>query len=127
MVYAAGNPNPEVIDYLMNAGLSLEEETKENLSRILLIAVKKNPNAGFVRKLIKIGADIEAKDEKGATPLMLAAQFNPSAEMMSVLLDLGASPRAKDKNGRIAFDYAMEGKHLKSEAYWELQEASQRK
>ncbi|MGA7412046.1 MAG: ankyrin repeat domain-containing protein [Bryobacteraceae bacterium] len=54
-----------------------------------------------VQNLLRQGADLNARDEHGATPLMYAAQYS-TAECMKLLLDKGANPNAKNKFGATA-------------------------
>ena len=49
-----------------------------------------------VQQLLQKGANIEAKDESGRTPLMVADIYN-STNVMKLLLDKGANIEAKDK------------------------------
>ena len=57
---------------------------------------------GAVKLLVKAGADLEAKDWEGCTPLHRAAQYSKGTEcrVVAALLDLGADPRALDNNGK---------------------------
>ena len=52
-----------------------------------------------VRQLIQDGADVNAKDEDGWTPLMLAAAHNSNPEVLKVLIEAGADVNAKDTDG----------------------------
>ena len=54
-----------------------------------------------VQNLLRQGADLNARDEHGATPLMYAAQYS-TATCMKLLLDKGANPNAKNKFGATA-------------------------
>jgi ankyrin repeat protein len=51
-----------------------------------------------VEAAIKAGADVNAKNNDGATALMLAALNNPNPEIISLLLNEGADVNAKDKD-----------------------------
>ncbi len=55
--------------------------------------------------LLEAGANIEAKDKNGVTPLIAAAHNVPS-EVMSILLKAGANIEAKDNKGKTAKEYA---------------------
>ncbi|MEW6349022.1 MAG: ankyrin repeat domain-containing protein [Thermodesulfobacteriota bacterium] len=54
-----------------------------------------------VHRLIREGADVNAKEGNGATPLMRAAATG-NLEIVRLLLDTGADPNAKDEGGRTA-------------------------
>ncbi len=57
--------------------------------------------------LLACGADPNAKDAGGCTPLHYAAWNNPVGEMAAVLFEAGADPEACDGNGRKPLDYAI--------------------
>ena len=61
---------------------------------------------GSVRLHINRGDDVNARDEKGMTPLMLAAHRN-KASICRLLLDAGADRHSLDSLGRNALAIAM--------------------
>jgi RNA polymerase primary sigma factor len=61
---------------------------------------------GSVRLHIDRGDDLNARDEKGLTPLMLAAHRN-KASICRLLLDAGADPESLDPVGRNALAIAL--------------------
>ncbi len=60
-----------------------------------------------VSLLVKAGAELEARNEKGKTPLMYAAGED-MLDIAEILLKAGADPEAKGPGGRNSFDYAEE-------------------
>lgn len=67
------------------------------MSTELITAVKAG-DAATVRRLLSTGADIETRDETGATLLMLAAHAGDT-ELVEVLLGSGADVNAADSSG----------------------------
>ncbi len=63
-------------------------------------------DAGQVRELIDAGADVDARDETGATLLMLAAGVG-HLEIVSLLIESGANVNACDERGWSAISRAV--------------------
>ena len=69
-----------------------------------------------VRRLIKEGADVESRDQYGATALMEAA-YCGRRHVLELLLEGGASVSASDKDGRTAlFAACVNGRHTDGRA-----------
>ena len=72
--------------------------------------------------LVGSGAEVNARDERGATPLHWAAGWNTPA-VIRVLLDAGADAAARDEDGITPWYYAQDNKALKgSDVWWWLNE-----
>src|ERR1039458_8229189 len=71
----------------------------------ILEAAKKG-NAKEIEALLAKGADLEARDKEGRTPLMLAAQYGRTATVR-LLLDKGAKPGVRDSHGWNAYNLAL--------------------
>ena len=70
-----------------------------------------------------VTVDVNARDERGYTPLHWAAFASTPAEVLA-LLDAGADAKAKDDMDKTPFDYAVDNKKLKGiDAYWRLNDA----
>ena len=69
----------------------------------------------LVNALVKAGAKVNARDERGGwTPLHLAAWFGKTPAVVAALVDAGADPGAKDKKGKTPWDYAEQNDALKN-------------
>ena len=89
----------------------------------------------LIRALVALGANLEARDENGQTPLHLAAGYFLSnwdsidppphyGHAIEALLDAGADASARDANGRTAWDIAQSNEKLNgSDGYWRLNDA----
>jgi ankyrin repeat protein len=67
----------------------------------------KNGDLAYVQKLISKGADVNAKDNIGMTPLMAAAEEGRK-DVCELLISKGADINAQDKDGKTALKYAIE-------------------
>lgn len=72
-IAASLNPNPDVIDVLINAGLPLEERLL-NGDTPLLLASEENTNIEVVERLVEFGADVSVFNADGITPLGFITQ-----------------------------------------------------
>ncbi|WP_157466448.1 ankyrin repeat domain-containing protein [Edaphobacter aggregans] len=61
-------------------------------------------NGRLSERLLKSGADINARNADGVTTLMLLAQRTETDELKEAI-EAGADARAKDREGRTALDY----------------------
>jgi ankyrin repeat protein len=68
-------------------------------------------NTDMVRSLLSSpGADINARNERGSTPLLEAARFGHD-DICRVLIASGADLKAKDNDGKTALMLAIQGNH----------------
>ena len=65
-----------------------------------------------VAELLASGADPNARDNDGNTPLHLASR-NGHVEVAEMLLDLGVDPNARNNYNTIPLHFASQGGHLK--------------
>ena len=59
-----------------------------------------------VEAAITAGADVNARDESGWTPLMRAAKFTKTPEVITLLLDAGATVNTRNGDGETALMFA---------------------
>ena len=77
--------------------LGAQQETNKEATAKLLSTVSE-ASAEEVARLIQEGADVNAVDGYGWTPLMLAARDNSSPDVLQVLIEGGANVNAVDKD-----------------------------
>lgn len=82
--YAALNGNQEIIQILVNHGVSLDDHDKDNYSALLYAIVNKFETC--VKQLIDAGANIQADSNKDYVPLNLACQYG-LYNIVEMLLD----------------------------------------
>ena len=101
-----------------------DPNTRNNNGRTPLHYAAQGETPAFVSDLVKAGAKVNARDERGGwTPLHLAAWFGKTPAVVAALLSAGADPAAKDKKGKTPWDYAEQNAALKDTApYWRLNE-----
>ena len=75
-------------------------------------------SAGKLKILIVLGADVNARNTNGTTPLMLAAARNQNPAVIETLIESGADVNARDQNGRTPLMWAK--KYNKNNAILEL-------
>ena len=92
--------------YLLAAFLLLTYTSCLSIQDLSLFDPNLTPEG--VRAALDAGADLEARDEYGWTPLLLAARFNENPEMVQALLDAGADLEARNEYGWTPLMYAAE-------------------
>jgi ankyrin repeat protein len=62
----------------------------------------------MVEILVEAGADVNARNEKGLSPLMLLVKNSYNYDLMKLLVKAGADLHAKCKNGKTVLEYSKE-------------------
>ncbi len=100
-------PDPEMIRYFLDAGVSAGEGNNSGLTPLHLAAYNELTQPEVLKMLINAGANPNAMTEGGLTPLMYTA----SVESADILIKKGADVKAADKDGMTALHHAMRDGH----------------
>ena len=91
--------------------ISCGRQTVRNTQTDALFRATREGNTDMVRSLVSSpGADVNATDERGSTPLLEAARYGHE-DIARVLIAAGANVNAKDKDGKTALMLAVQGNH----------------
>jgi len=97
----ASNDNPEMIDFLIEHGASIDV-IDNNRFRLLHYAVRSNTNLDMIKYMFNIGLfghyNIDIPDSTGQTPLAYAIRYNPNLDIAKYLID------EKNANTRLKID-----------------------
>lgn len=94
---------PDVAATLLRSGAAVDVRTARGRTALLIAAER--PSSDIVKLLLGNGADPNAVDEKGWTPLMAAAFMGRAANALA-LIEGGARLEVKNKAGETALDIA---------------------
>jgi ankyrin repeat protein len=90
---------------------SCGHQPAQTTQTIALFQATRAGNADMVKSLVSSqGADVNATDERGSTPLLEAARYGHE-DICGLLIAAGADLKAKDKDGKTALMLAVQGDH----------------
>jgi ankyrin repeat protein len=101
---------PEVGGYLLGMGADVHQRAENPMRVQALHAAVAGGHYGLSKAVIEQGADVNATQQSGFTPLQAAAQSGNLA-ITQLLLAHGADKTAVNELGKTALDYAREGGH----------------
>lgn len=81
-----------------------------------LFAAAEKGHGRVLELLIAAGADVNAVDGEGRTPLMKATASD-QAETLSILIKAGAKPETADRHGMFAYDHAVSSGKMKAKDF----------
>jgi ankyrin repeat protein len=118
---AAGHANLAAVRLLLDKGADVnvanvsELRVKNGLialSRMTALMSAPESSPEVMEALLKAGANVNARDVRGMTPLMLAvATDSPNPRIVRMLLDHGADTDVKSTDGERALDWAKKFNH----------------
>ena len=87
------------------------KERARNTQTDALFRATVEGNTDMVKSLLSSpGADVNATNERGSTPLLEAARYGHE-DICRVLIAAGADVKAKDRDGKTALMLAVQGDH----------------
>lgn len=120
LIVAACIQTLEVIRLLVGAGADVRFRDPRAGWGALYYAVE-HENSEAIKGLVEMGADIDLRDDAGATSIHLAVDVvansseqigrEPSSRLVDLLLGLEAKPDVRDKGGKTARDWAVESEY----------------
>lgn len=101
-------PKPEIIDLMIASGADPDARSPQGET---LLHLTGDPEA--IRKLLSLGADINALDNWGYTPMMRHAPYpDTGSDAIYTLFAEGADPHILGLDGRTVFDLLPEGERF---------------
>lgn len=101
--------NYSAIEYLLSQKISVSRQRKDGATALMMTA--DHGDATQLALLLKAGAEVNARDNLGLTPLMHAAAGRGTAESLRVLLNAGADLMLRNKNAMTALDLARKNEY----------------
>jgi ankyrin repeat protein len=100
------NPAVVVTRALIEAGADIGEPEPKYRSNALHLAANNTTNPKIIEALIEAGANVEARNYLGETPLIMAVLSNPETRIATALIKAGSDINACDYQGHTVLEYA---------------------
>jgi uncharacterized protein len=100
----------EAVDLLLARGAEVNTRARHRFGVAAINAALAGPTPEIARALVAAGADVNAAQNSGETPLHATA-FNGALELTRFLLEHGANPAAKNDQGQTPADIARARGH----------------
>ncbi len=107
LIAAVSIDNVATVKALLAGGADVRQKDPDSMTALHWAVVAHHP--GVANALMEAGADVNALDRFGYTPLLYAATIDfGDAETATALLRAGADQSIKDKNGETAYAHARD-------------------
>ena len=108
LINAVEKNNPQKVKTILESS----KISSQDITDAFIKAVELG-NAQIVKDLIAVGADVEAQNKYGYTPLSVASKKG-QMEIVQILLDAGADITAQNKNGTCALSEASQNGQVRT-------------
>ena len=110
MLAAQYNPHVVVLKAIFKGGADLFAVEPKYRSNALHLAAGMSSNPKVIEALVEAGADINARNYLGETPLIMAVLQNENTRIFSQLIESGADVNICDWQGHNVMEYARREK-----------------
>ena len=110
MLAAQYNPHLVVLKAIIKDGADIYSVEPKYRSNALHLAASKCSNPKVIRTLVESGADINARNYLGETPMIIAVMQNRNTRIFSQLIACGADIAICDWQGHNVMEYARREK-----------------
>jgi len=110
MMASYGGDAERLADFITRHPDSLQRRDEDGRTALIKAIAHGTGHIAVMKMLLEKGADINAGDSEGMTPLMFAALHN-KPDCLALLLSKGADADAKDQRGLTAVAYARKLGH----------------
>ncbi len=113
LIWAVQKDQPQIVRLLLNSHANVRAQSQEGMPCLNLVAQAYHPNLlAIAAMLLAQGADVNARDYMGWTPLMETAMNGADPALIKLLLDHGANVSARDPDGHTAFSYCISSNQM---------------
>ncbi len=109
MLHRAACGDPDQVELLLKRGLAVDQQGYGGWTPLHRASLRLGRSKQTIELLLAAGADVDARDDNGNTPLLLLLRADHwrRANAARLLLEAGADPLAFGGNGLSAYEYAL--------------------